>query len=185
MTKQLVIGLFENGQANSSGRPNWRHPLDRRAHEFDRQPYWIDLARMCEDAGLHFLFLADAWGWAEVNGLRPAVALTEGLDLPRLDPFIIASAIVAHTRELGIVLTGSTLLEQPYSFARRFATLDELSDGRVGWNIVTTGTAATPASVEGGGILPVAATSESRTTCAAPKAATRVSRIRSAGIGWR
>lgn len=140
--KQLRFGLFENAQANDSGRATWRHPENQR-DQYDTLEYWTRLAEVCEDAGLDFVFLADAWGWADVNGERPDVASVEGLDLPRLDPFIVASAILARTEKLGIVMTGSTLLEQPYAFARRMATLDHLSKGRIGWNVVTTGTAET------------------------------------------
>ncbi|SJN21393.1 Monooxygenase, DszA family [Microbacterium esteraromaticum] len=140
--KKLHFGLFENAQANDTGRATWRHP-DNQRDQYDTLEYWLKIAKICEEGGLDFLFLADAWGWAEVNGVRPDVASIEGLDLPRLDPFIVASAILAHTEKLGVVMTGSTLLEQPYAFARRMATLDQLSKGRVGWNIVTTGTADT------------------------------------------
>ncbi|MDN5586452.1 MAG: NtaA/DmoA family FMN-dependent monooxygenase [Brevibacterium sp.] len=140
--KKLHFGLFENAQANDTGRATWRHPENER-DQYDTLEYWTKLADICERGGLDFLFLADAWGWSEVNGTRPDIASVEGLDLPRLDPFIVASAILAHTQKLGVVMTGSTLLEQPYSFTRRMSTLDQLSRGRIGWNIVTTGTAET------------------------------------------
>ncbi|QEE62129.1 NtaA/DmoA family FMN-dependent monooxygenase [Salinibacterium sp. dk2585] len=146
--KKLRFGLFENAQANDSGTATWRHPENKRDH-FDRLDYWLEIARMCEDAKLDFVFLADAWGWSEVNGQRPDVTVTESLDLPRLDPAIVAAALAASTSQLGLVITGSTLLEQPYAFARRMATLDHISKGRVGWNVVTTGTAETAAGAFG------------------------------------
>lgn len=142
--KQLRLGLFENAQANDSGTATWRHP-DNKRYMFDRLDYWRDTARMVEDAGFDFLFLADAWGWADVAGERPDICSIEGLDLPRLDPAIILGALIPETSRLGLVVTGSTLLEPPYSFARRMATLDILSGGRIGWNVVTTGTADTAA----------------------------------------
>lgn len=140
--KQLRIGLFENAQANDSGTSTWRHPDNQRI-DFDTLGYWRDLAKICEEARFDFLFLADAWGWADVNGERPDICSSEGLDLPRLDPAIVAAALLPETEHLGLVLTGSTLLEPPYSFARRMASLDQLSGGRIGWNVVTTGTAET------------------------------------------
>lgn len=142
MAKQLRLGLFENAQANDSGTATWRHP-DNGRYLFDRLDYWRDTARMIEDAGFDFLFLADAWGWADVAGERPEICSVEGLDLPRLDPAIILGALIPETTRLGLVATGSTLLEPPYAFARRMATLDILSGGRIGWNVVTTGTADT------------------------------------------
>lgn len=147
--KQLRLGLFENAQANDSGTATWRHP-DNKRYLFDKLEYWRDTARMVEDAGFDFLFLADAWGWADVGGERPDICSIEGLDLPRLDPAIILGALIPETSRLGLVATGSTLLEPPYSFARRMATLDILSGGRIGWNVVTTGTADT--AVQGFGV---------------------------------
>ena len=142
MTKRWRLGLFENAQANDSGTATWRHP-DHGRYRFDDLDYWIETARMAEDGGFDFLFLADAWGWADVRGRRPDVCFVEGLDLPRLDPATVIAALIPVTSRLGLVLTGSTLLEPPYSFARRMATLDILSGGRIGWNVVTTGTADT------------------------------------------
>ena len=149
MVKQLRLGLFENAQANDSGTATWRHP-DNGRYLFDKLDYWRDTARMVEDAGFDFLFLADAWGWADVAGERPEICSVEGLDLPRLDPAIILGALIPETTSLGLVATGSTLLEPPYAFARRMATLDILSGGRIGWNVVTTGTADT--AVQGFGV---------------------------------
>ncbi len=146
--KKLRFGLFENAQTNDSGTSTWRHP-DSQRHLFDTLGYWREIARICEDAKLDFLFLADAWGWADVKGQRPEICSLEGLDLPRLDPAIVAAAIVGATSKLGLVITGSTLLEQPYAFARRMQSLDHLSGGRVGWNVVTTGTAETAVAAFG------------------------------------
>jgi len=146
--KKLRFGLFENAQTNDSGTSTWRHP-DSERHNFDRLDYWVNIARICEDNRLDFLFLADAWGWADVKGTRPDIATTEGLDLPRLDPAIVGAALIGATEKLGIVMTGSTLLEQPYAFARRMQTLDHLSNGRIGWNVVTTGTAETAVAAFG------------------------------------
>jgi len=146
--KTLRFGLFENAQSNDSGTSTWRHP-DSERHNFDTLDYWLNIARLCEEAKFDFLFLADAWGWADVNGKRPPICDTEGLDLPRLDPFIVGAALIAATEKLGIVMTGSTLLEQPYAFARRMQSLDHLSKGRVGWNVVTTGTAETAVAAFG------------------------------------
>ena len=153
MAKQLRLGLFENAQANDSGTATWRHP-DNGRYLFDRLDYWRTTARTAEDAGFDFLFLADAWGWADVRGERPDVCSVEGLDLPRLDPAIVLAALIPETSRLGLVVTGSTLLEPPYSFARRMATLDILSGGRVGWNVVTTGTADTAVQAFGVPMVP-------------------------------
>lgn len=141
-TKTLRLGLFDNPQANGSGMATWRYPASTR-DRFDQLEYWLDLARICETAEFDFLFLADAWGWSEIDGRRPDICSTESLDLPRLDPAVVAATLISATERLGLVITGSTLLEAPYSLARRLASMDHLSGGRLGWNIVTTGTADT------------------------------------------
>jgi FMN-dependent oxidoreductase (nitrilotriacetate monooxygenase family) len=146
--KKLRFGLFENAQTNDSGTATWRHP-DSERHLFDTLDYWVNIAHICEDAKFDFLFLADAWGWADVKGQRPDICTTEGLDLPRLDPAIVGAALIGATERLGIVMTGSTLLEPPYAFARRMQSLDHLSKGRIGWNVVTTGTAETAVAAFG------------------------------------
>jgi FMN-dependent oxidoreductase (nitrilotriacetate monooxygenase family) len=140
--KDLRLGLFENVAVNVGGTVTWRHEDDQR-YRFDDLRYWLELGNVLEEAEFDFLFLGDAWGWAEVDGVRPSVATEESLDLPRLDPVVVASALLATTRNLGLVVTGSVLVEPPYAFVRRMATLDHLSGGRIGWNVVTTGTAET------------------------------------------
>ncbi len=146
--KRLHLGLFENAQANDTGTALWRHPENERYH-FDRLSYWKNIAEICEGAKLDFLFLADAWGWAEIDGKRPDIASIEGLELPRLDPAMLAAMLVPLTTDLGLVITGATLVEQPFGFARRLSTLDQYSGGRAGWNIVTSGAADTAASAFG------------------------------------
>lgn len=140
--RKLHFGMFDNAQANGFGMAPWRHPDDQR-HRFTDLSYWIGLAQMCEEAKLDFMFLADAWGYAQLNGARPDVCFTEGLDLPRLDPAIVLATVTPETKELGLVMTAATLVELPYALARRLASLDHLSGGRLGWNVVTTGLADT------------------------------------------
>lgn len=146
--KKLLFGVFENAQSNDSGTATWRHPGNERIH-FDSLDYWVDIARICEAGGVDWLFLADAWGWSEIDGVRPAICDIEALDLPRLDPSIVIASLLQSTTRLGLVITGSTLVEAPYSFARRMASLDHLSKGRIGWNVVTSGTADTAAAAFG------------------------------------
>ena len=132
--KRLHTGLFENGQPNDTGTVYWRHP-DNERHNYDSLRYWTDLARLCEDAKLDFLFLADAWGWAEIDGKRPEPCSIEGLELPRIDPAIIVASLIPGTQHLGLTITAATLVEQPFSLERRLASLDQLSGGRFGWNV--------------------------------------------------
>src|SRR5258708_551932 len=69
---------------------------------------------------------------------RPMDALKRSARVPALEPMTLLAALAMVTEHLGLLATGSTTFDQPYHVARRFASLDHLSGGRAGWNIVTT-----------------------------------------------
>lgn len=114
----------------------WRHP-ESRIDEFDQLEYWTGLARTLERAGFSSLFLADIPGIYDVYGASHHSTARGGVQYPLLDPQVIIPALAAVTTHLGFGLTASVTYEQPYLLARRFATLDHLTKGRVAWNIVT------------------------------------------------
>ncbi|WP_462065993.1 NtaA/DmoA family FMN-dependent monooxygenase [Microbacterium saperdae] len=114
----------------------WQHPSDRRI-ESTGFKYWLDLARTAEESNLDFLFFGDVLGATDSSPGALAASIESAKELPAHDPFSIAPAILAATRHLGVVITASTTYEHPFSLARRFSTLDHLSNGRVGWNVVT------------------------------------------------
>ncbi|MEY1683683.1 LLM class flavin-dependent oxidoreductase, partial [Stenotrophomonas maltophilia] len=76
-------------------------------------------------------------GTYDIYGQSLDVTLKEAIQLPVNDPLLLVSAMAAVTRHLGFGLTANLTYEAPYLFARRLSTLDHLSQGRVGWNIVT------------------------------------------------
>ena len=86
-------------QANDSGTATWRHPDNERVTTSTPSTTGRTSPRSAKTRGLDFLFLADAWGWADVNGERPDICTVEGLDLPRLDPAIVAAALISTHRE--------------------------------------------------------------------------------------
>lgn len=92
--------------------------------------FYQRLGRLAEDACLHALFLADTLAVGEENFERP--------NLGAMDPVVALASIAAVTEHLGLVATASTTYNDPYNLARRFASLDHLSGGRAGWNVVTT-----------------------------------------------
>ncbi|MFE9884707.1 LLM class flavin-dependent oxidoreductase [Streptomyces scopuliridis] len=92
--------------------------------------FYQDLARAAEAATFDGVFFAD--GPALADNVRYASRF-------RLEPFTWLSAIAAVTERIGLIATASTTYSEPYNLARLFASLDHLSRGRAGWNIVTTG----------------------------------------------
>jgi FMN-dependent oxidoreductase (nitrilotriacetate monooxygenase family) len=94
--------------------------------------HFIEVARAAERGVLDSMFFADAPGVAE---FRPRFMAQSGFD-----PIDLLAALVPVTEHIGLAATASTTYSAPWDLARRFATLDHLSRGRAGWNIVTTGT---------------------------------------------
>src|ERR1035437_6684545 len=114
----------------------WTHPRDRTS-EYNRLPYWIDLARTLERGRFDGLFLADVLGVYDVFGGSADAALRNATQTPANDPLLLISAMAAVTKDLGFGVTSNLSYEPPYTFARRMSTLDHLTEGRIGWNVVT------------------------------------------------
>jgi N-acetyl-S-(2-succino)cysteine monooxygenase len=93
-------------------------------------PYYTDIARTAERGLMDAIFLADNIAIAEYRATY--------LPQTQFDPISVLSALAAVTSRIGLIGTGSTTYSKPWELARRFATLDHLSAGRAGWNIVTT-----------------------------------------------
>ena len=93
-------------------------------------PYYAEIARIAERGRMDSIFLADNLAIAEYRATH--------LPQTQFDPISVLSALAAVTSRIGLIGTGSTTYTKPWDLARRFATLDHLSGGRAGWNIVTT-----------------------------------------------
>ncbi|WIE55337.1 LLM class flavin-dependent oxidoreductase [Curtobacterium sp. MCBD17_003] len=114
----------------------WRHPRDRSRHYKDLS-YWTDLARLLESGDFDGIFIADVLGTYDVYGGSNEAALRTGSQVPVNDPMLLVSAMASVTERLGFGITAGTAYEHPYPFARRMSTLDHLTKGRIGWNVVT------------------------------------------------
>lgn len=114
----------------------WRHPRDTAAN-YTSLEHWTGLARLLERGLFDGLFLADVLGIYDVHGGSPDAALRGGVQVPLLDPVLLVPAMAAVTQNLGFGVTCNLAYEAPYLFARRMSTLDHLTGGRIGWNIVT------------------------------------------------
>jgi N-acetyl-S-(2-succino)cysteine monooxygenase len=130
MTRQLHLGLFTYPAGHHIA--SWRHPkVD--AREIASIEYYGRLARTAERGKFDLLFVGDMLAARERDGKL----IREG-GLNNIDSISILSAMSAITECLGFVATLSTTYNEPYNIAERFASLDHISHGRAGWNIVTT-----------------------------------------------
>lgn len=134
--KPLILNLFEMACISHISHGLWPLPGNNR-HRFADIEYWTELAEILEDGGFDAVFLADVIGAYDVFRDGPETALREGLQSPNLDPLLVVPAMAAVTKRLGFGATFSTTYEPPFAFARRASTLDHLTKGRFGWNIVT------------------------------------------------
>ena len=134
--KQLFLNLFEMACVSHITHGLWPLPENNR-HRFAELDYWTELAGILEHGGFDGIFLADVIGAYDVFRGGPETALREGLQSPNLDPLLLIPAMAAVTKRLGFGVTFSTTYEPPFAFARRMSTLDHLTKGRVGWNVVT------------------------------------------------
>jgi FMN-dependent oxidoreductase (nitrilotriacetate monooxygenase family) len=112
----------------------WRLPDVDAVGAMDLQHH-IRAAAIAERGKMDFLFLAD---WASLLNLDdPRIAREREHAQLKMDPTLVISALAAVTERVGLVPTASTTYNHPYNFARRMATIDHISGGRVGWNMVT------------------------------------------------
>ncbi|WOF22253.1 LLM class flavin-dependent oxidoreductase [Microbacterium betulae] len=134
--KKLIVNLFEMNTPSHITHGLWRLP-DNNRERFNDLDYWTELAQILEHGGFDGIFLADVIGAYDVFRGGPETALREGLQIPSNDPLLVVPAMAAVTKRLGFGVTFSTTYEPPFAFARRMSTLDHLTKGRIGWNIVT------------------------------------------------
>lgn len=124
--RQLALNLFIYPGGHHEAA--WRYKGSAPQRVFDIS-YYQDLAQRAEIAKFDAVFFAD--GPALADNIRYAAR-------PRVEPITWLSAIAAVTSRIGLIATASTTYLEPYNLARLFASLDHISGGRAGWNIVTT-----------------------------------------------
>ncbi|RQO39813.1 LLM class flavin-dependent oxidoreductase [Variovorax sp. KBW07] len=129
--KQLRLGAFMRPVSIHTGA--WRYPGAWRDANFNFERI-RQLAQTLERGRFDAFFMADHL--AVLN--MPIEALQRSHTVTSFEPFTLLSALAQHTQHIGLVATASTTFDEPFHVARRFASLDHLSEGRAGWNIVTT-----------------------------------------------
>jgi len=136
MGRRISLNAFDMTTPTHQSPGLWRHP-DNRADTYNTLEYWTGLARILERGSFDALFLADVLGIYDVYRNSSAPALLDADQVPMNDPFMQISAMAAVTKNLGFAVTSALTYELPYALARKFSSLDHLTRGRVGWNVVT------------------------------------------------
>ncbi|CDO96612.1 unnamed protein product [Kluyveromyces dobzhanskii CBS 2104] len=137
--KNLIVNAFLMSSPGCQVINSWRNPKDRSSHSPEDPAYWLELGKILENGGFTAVFFADVMGAYDVYrgpGNFSPVAKA-GAQWPLPDPSYYIPLLAAVTKRLAFGITISTIAEQPYHLARRLGTLDLITKGRVGWNIVT------------------------------------------------
>ena len=134
--REIRLNAFDMACIGHIQQGMWTHPRDR-ATDYLSIEHWTGLARLLERGLFDGLFLADVLGIYDVHGGSGDAAIRNGVQVPLLDPMLLVPAMAAATQNLGFGVTVNLAWEPPALLARRFSTLDHLTRGRIGWNIVT------------------------------------------------
>lgn len=136
MPREIRLNAFDMHCVGHIQQGLWTHPRDQ-SHRYGQLQYWIEYAKTLERGLFDGIFFADVVGVYDVYGDSPAAALRGAVQVPVNDPTLVIPAMAAVTEHLGFGVTANLTYEQPFLFARRMSTLDQLTGGRIGWNIVT------------------------------------------------
>ncbi len=134
--RPVSFNLFEMNTVGHISQGLWRLPGNTRDRYTDLE-FWQAEARLLEEGLFDTVFLADVVGAYDGYRDSPDTAIREAVQIPNNDPLLVIPAMAAVTEHLGFVATFSTTYEPPFAFARRASTLDHLTRGRFGWNVVT------------------------------------------------
>lgn len=135
MNRQMVLVGFLQAQNCTNLPSSWRHP-DSRADSMSAD-YYQEIARILEAGKFHMAFFDDRLAMPDRYGNDHAHTVEYGIRCVKMDPLIVLTTMGLVTEKLGLGATCSTTYYEPFDVARRFATLDLMSGGRAGWNVVT------------------------------------------------
>ncbi len=136
MPKLIRFNAFQMNTVSHQSPGLWTHPRDN-SHRYKHPDHWTELAQLLEHGRFDAIFLADVLGVYDVFEGSPAAAIRHGVQVPLNDPLALVPLMAQVTTHLGFGVTCALTYEHPYTFARRISTLDHLTRGRIGWNIVT------------------------------------------------
>lgn len=137
MSKEIKLAAFTMACVTHQTTGQWKNPLHGVRDRYCDLHYWTELAQTLERGFFDCVFLADVHGTYSVYKGSNRTAIEGGAQFPNNDPTFLIPAMAAATRHLGFGCTWSTTYFPPYHTAKVFSTLDHLTNGRVGWNVVT------------------------------------------------
>jgi FMN-dependent oxidoreductase (nitrilotriacetate monooxygenase family) len=136
MSREIRLNAFDMNCVGHQSPGLWSHPRDL-SYRYKDLEYWTELAQILERGKFDGLFIADVLGVYDVYQGSVEQAIRQAAQIPLNEPMLVVPAMALVTKHLGFGVTCSLTYEHPYSFARRMSTLDHLTKGRAGWNIVS------------------------------------------------
>jgi FMN-dependent oxidoreductase (nitrilotriacetate monooxygenase family) len=136
MSKEIRFNAFDMNCVGHQSPGLWAHPRDL-SYRYKDLEYWTELAQILERGKFDGLFIADVLGVYDVYQGSAEHAIRNAAQVPLNEPQLVVPAMAYVTKHLGFGITCSLSYEHPYPFARRMSTLDHLTKGRAGWNIVS------------------------------------------------
>lgn len=137
MAKHFHINAFSQCSVCPQSKGQWKNPLDGSSQGYKDVEFWLELARTYERGCVDALFFADIHGVYDVYGGNMNAGIRHAVQFPGNDPTILAPLLAHETRNIGFIFTYSTTYYPPFHVAKLFSSLDHFTNGRVGWNIVT------------------------------------------------
>ncbi len=134
--RRMLLNAFTMNCVSHIQQGLWRRPEARQVDYTSFEP-WLDLARICERGRFDTVFFADVMGVYDTYARSGDAAIRTGMQTPVNDPMLLVPAMATVTTDLGFAFTASIYQAHPFTLARQFSTLDHLTGGRIGWNIVT------------------------------------------------
>jgi len=141
MKRQMHLNLFIHSRGHHEA--SWRHPAASPLSLFDIR-YYQELSQKAEAGLFDSIFFADQLALQDDIAHGPRTGL---------EPLTVLSALAVSTHRIGLISTASTTYTEPFNLARQFASLDHISRGRIGWNIVTSWSALSAHNYGGTGLL--------------------------------
>ncbi len=136
VSREIHLNAFYMASPTQSWAGLWPHPKSNGVN-YNKLDFWVDLAKQAESGLLDCIFMADALGVPDIYGAGPDAAIRSGAHFPANDPMMLIPIMASVTKHITFGVTGNTSYERPYLLARRLSTLDQLTEGRLAWNIVT------------------------------------------------